>query len=71
MKHFTKQSSSLCSLHGKIGIQMNCTIYTTKEKKYQFSSKTLSASKHSPPSNVNNMEFIAIFFNLNVVKWAL
>ena len=40
---------------------MNCTIYTTKEKKYQFFSKTPSASKQSPPSSVNNMEFIAFF----------
>ena len=36
MKHFTKQNSSLCSLHGKIGIQMNNTVYTSKEKN-QFS----------------------------------
>ena len=32
MKHLTKQSSSLCNLHGKIGIQMNNTVITSKEK---------------------------------------
>ena len=52
MKHFTKQSSSLCSLHGKFGIQMNNTVYTSKEKNYEFSSKKPSATKHSPPSYV-------------------
>ena len=31
LKHFTKQNSSPCSLHGKIGIQMNNTVYTSKE----------------------------------------
>ena len=39
MKHFTKQSSTICSLHGKIGIQMKNTVYTSKEKNYEFSSK--------------------------------
>ena len=32
MKHFTKQSCSLYSLRGKIGIQMNNAVYTSKEK---------------------------------------
>ena len=45
MKHYTKQNSSLCSLHGKIGIQMNNTVYTSKEKNYQFSSLKPSATK--------------------------
>ena len=46
--HFTIQSSSLCSLHGEIGIQMNNTVYTSKEKKkYEFSSKKPSATKHN------------------------
>ena len=61
MKHFTKQSSSLCSLHGKIGIQMNNTVYTSKEKNYEFSSKKPSATKHSPPSNVYYIVFCRNF----------
>ena len=32
MKCITKQRSSLYSLHGKIGIQINNTVYTSKEK---------------------------------------
>ena len=57
--HFTKQNSSLRSLHGKIGNQFNnYTVYTSKEKNSQFSSlKKPSATKHSPPSNVYYMEF--------------
>ena len=63
MKHFTKQNRSLCSLHGKIGIQMNNTVYTSKEKNYQFSSKKKpSATKHSPQSPMFiTWNFIAIF----------
>ena len=61
MKHFTKQSSSLCSLHGKIGIQMNNTVYTSKEKNYKFSSKKPSATKQSPPSNIYYMAFYRNF----------
>ena len=57
-----KQNSSQCSLHGKIGIQMNNAVYTSKEKNYQFSSKKPSATKHSPPSNVYYMEFYRNFF---------
>ena len=34
--HETKQKSLMCSLHGKIGIQINNTVYTSKEKNYQF-----------------------------------
>ena len=37
--HETKQKSLMCSLHGKIGIQINNTVYTSKEKNYQFSPK--------------------------------
>ena len=55
MKHFTK-TISLSSLHGKIGIQMNNTVYT-KEKNCEFSSEKPSATKHSPPSNVYYMKF--------------
>ena len=57
MKHFTKQRSSLCSLHGK----MNNTVYISIEKNYEFSSKKPSATKHSPPSNVYYMEFYRNF----------
>ena len=32
--HETKQKSLMCSLHGKIGIQINNTVYTSKEKNY-------------------------------------
>ena len=32
MKHSTKQNSSICCLNGKIGIQSNNTVYTSKEK---------------------------------------
>ena len=61
MKNFTKQNSPLCSLHGKIGIQMNNTVYTSKEKNYGFSSKKPSATKHSPPSNVYYIVFYRNF----------
>ena len=63
MKHFTKQNSSLCSLHGKIGIQMNNTVYTSKEKNYHFFPKKPSATKHSPLSNVYYMEFYRNFLS--------
>ena len=56
MKHFTKQSSSLCSMHGKIEYCLHI-----KEKNYKFSSKNPSATKQSPPSNVYYMEFYRIF----------
>ena len=61
MKHFTKQSRSLCSLHGKIGIQMNNTFNTSKEKNYEFTSKKPSATKHSSQSNDYYMEFYRNF----------
>ena len=61
MKHLTKQSSSLSSLRGNIGIQMNNTVYISKEKNYEFSSKKPSATKHSPPSNVCYIEFYCNF----------
>ena len=67
MKHFAKQNSSLCSLHGKIGIQMNNTVYTSKEKNYQFSSKKPSATKHSPPSNVYQLKFHPNFLFENIL----
>ena len=37
-KHFTKQDSSPCSLLRKIGIQINNTVYTSKENNLQFPS---------------------------------
>ena len=55
MKHFTKQYSSLCILHGTIGIQENNIVYTSKQKHYQFSSKNPSATKNSSKSNVYYM----------------
>ena len=33
------------------------TVYTSKEKNYEFSSKKPSATKHSPPSNVYQLKF--------------
>ena len=57
MKHFTKQNSSLCILHGTIGIQINNTVYTSK----QFFSKNPSATKNSTQSNVYYMEFFLNF----------
>ena len=45
-----------------IGIQMNNTVYTSKEKLYQFSlKKNPTATKHSPPSNVEYLEFYLNF----------
>ena len=49
-------------LHGKKGIQMNNTVYTSKEKNYDFSSKKKpSATKHNPPSNVYYIVFYRNF----------
>ena len=61
MKYFAKHNSFLCSLHCKIGIQMNNTVYLSKYKNYQFSSKKPPATKHSPLSNVYKMEFYRNF----------
>ena len=62
MNNFTKQNSSLSSLPGNIGIQMNNTVYTSKEKNYWFSSKKKpSPTIHSPRSSVYNMEFYRNF----------
>ena len=76
MKHFTKQNSYLCSLHGKSGIQINITIYTSKEKKINnfLVKKNLSATKLSPPSNAKNTDFYRNFiaiFSLNEIYLAL
>ena len=49
MKYFTKQNSSLCCLHCKIGIQIINTVYTSKERQ----------KKKPPPQNiVLNLIFI-------------
>ena len=61
MKHFAKQNSSLCSLHVKIGIQMSNTVYTSKRKRYQFSSRKPSATKIIPYIMFITWKFIAIF----------
>ena len=45
----------------KIEIQINNTIYTSKENNYQLSSKKPSAIKHSPHSNVHYMKYDAEF----------
>ena len=58
MKHFTKQSSFLCSLHGKIGIKSPFT----HQKRKIMNSKKPSATKHSPPSNVYFYEILSQFF---------
>ena len=44
---------------------MNNTIYTSKEKNYEFSSKNPSATKHSPPSNVYYIVFYRNFLFQN------
>ena len=61
MKHLTKQSSSLSSLRGNIGIQMNNTVYISKEKNYEFSSKKPFATKHSPHLMCIIWNFTAFF----------
>ena len=66
MKDFVKQNSSLCSLHGKIGIQINNTVYTSKGK-INKPSKKPSATKHSTPSNVYYMDFYRKF----VIEYSL
>ena len=68
MKHLAKQNSSLCSLHGKIGIQMNNTVYISKQKNYQFSSKkkNLQLQNVVPYLILITWNFIANFY-LNIV----
>ena len=48
-------------MHGKLGIQMNNTVYTSKEKNMNFLLKTPSATKHSPPSTVYYILFYRNF----------
>ena len=40
---------------------MNNTVYTSKERNYEFSSKKPSATKHTPPSNDYYIEFYRNF----------
>ena len=54
----------------KPGIQMNNTVYTSKEKKISiFFYKKPSDTKHSPHLMFITWDFIANFY-LNIVKWA-
>ena len=48
---------------------MNNTVYTSKRKNYQFSSKKPSATKHRPLSNVYTWNLSQFFF-LNIAEWA-
>ena len=67
MKHFIKQIRSLCSLRGKVGIQMNNTVYISKEKNYEFSSKKkLPLQNIVPHLMFITLNFIAIFY-FNIV----
>ena len=59
MKHFTKSNSSLHNLQGKIGIQINNTVYTSKDKTMFFLKKTFC---HKTVPNVYDMEFYRNFF---------
>ena len=57
MKHFTKPNTSPRNLHGKVGIQISNTVFTSKEKNQQFSSQKNLLQQNSPPSKVHDMEF--------------
>ena len=59
MKHFTKQK-------GKKGIQMNNTVYTSKEKNYEFSSQNIPLQNINPHLVFIILNFIAIFY-FNIV----
>ena len=62
MKHLTKQNITQCSLHGKLGNQMNNTVNTSKEKdKKKFFFKTFHHNNIDPPPNVYYMEFYRNF----------
>ena len=66
MKHFAEQNSSLCSLHGKIGIQMNITVYTSKQENDKFPSKNLPLQNIVSYLLFITWNFITIFY-LNTV----
>ena len=61
MKYFTKQNSSLCSLHGKIGNQINNTVYISKVKNNNFLLKNLPPQIIVPHLMLIPSNFIAIF----------
>ena len=46
----------------KKGIQMNNTVYISKEKNHEFYAKKPSATQRSPQSNVYYMEFYFTIF---------
>ena len=50
----------------KKGIQMNNTVYKSKEKNHEFYAKKPSAIKLSPPSNDYYMEFYGHFFFISI-----
>ena len=56
-----KQNSWVCSLHGKIGIKINNTVFTSKEKINKSLLKKPSASKESPHLMLIIWTFIALF----------
>ena len=69
MKPFIKQYSFLCSLHGKVGIQINNTVNTLKRKiDYFHLKKNLPPQKHSPQYNVYFTEYYRNFLKLNIFK---
>ena len=61
MKHFTKQNSSLCSLHRKKNTNEQHCLHIKREKVLNFLLKKSSATKHSPLSNVYYMELYRNF----------
>ena len=61
MKHFTKQNSSLCILHGTIGIQIKILFTHQNKIIINFLLKTLPLQKNSSKSNVYYMEFFLNF----------
>ena len=65
MKHFTKQNSSLCILHGTIGIQINNIVYTLS-----IFLKTLPLQKIVPNLKFIIWNFFSSFY-LNIVLLAL
>ena len=54
MKYFTKQNTSLCSLHGKRNSNQQNYLHIKREK--LTNSKKPSATKHSHPTNVYSFE---------------
>ena len=69
MKHFTNQSSSLCSLHGKIGIQMNNTVTHQKRKIMNFLLKNLPLQNIVPHLMFIILNFIHFWGYLKFTSW--